>query len=157
MRAATISIGLLALMLLSACSVSSPGRAETWLMTTVKRDVTVGGSKLKSPLPVTAESIAAGKRNFGYYCYVCHGLDGQNTGVPFAEHMSPPVPELSSTRVQKYSDGQLRWIIENGVSPSGMPASKGILNDQEMWEIVHYLRNLPPKGSLGEPKAYSGE
>ena len=152
-----VTIPILGVLLLASCRVSTPGRVETWLATTVKRDVTVGGSKLKDPLPINDETIAAGKRNFGYYCYACHGLDGQNTGVPFADRMSPPVPPLNSLKVQAYSDGQLRWIIENGVSPSGMPASKDILNDQEMWEIVHYLRNLPPKGSLGEPKAYSGE
>ena len=151
------ALALLAAALLVGCRVSNPGRVETFIATKVKRDITVGGSKMHDPLAMTPESIAAGKRNFGYYCFACHGLDGQNTGVPFAEHMSPPVPELTSKSVQSYTDGQLRWIIENGVSPSGMPASKGILNDQEMWEIVHYLRHLPQKGSLGEPKAYSGE
>jgi mono/diheme cytochrome c family protein len=88
---------------------------------------------------------------------VCHGLDGQNTGVPFAASLSPPVPSLASNEVQSYTDGQLKWIIENGVSPSGMPASRGILNDNDMWAIVVYLRHLPPAGSLGEPRVYSGE
>jgi len=37
-----------------------------------------------------------------------------------------------------------------------MPASKGILSDDEMWEIVDYIRHLPPKGSLGEPPVYGG-
>ena len=152
----TTLVLLAAAVLLSSCGVSTPGRAETYLATKMKHSVTVGGSKLHDPLPMTPESIAAGKRNFGYYCFACHGLDGQNTGVPFAEHMSPPVPPLTSQSVQSYSDGQLRWIIENGISPSGMPASKGTLNDQEMWEIVHYIRHLPAKGSLGEPAAYSG-
>jgi mono/diheme cytochrome c family protein len=157
MRRAFALLGVLAPLLLVSCGVSTPGRVETYLATTVKRDITVGGSKLHDPVAMNAESVAAGKRNFGYYCYACHGLDGQNTGVPFAEHMSPPVPPLNSPNVQAYSDGQLRWIIEHGISPSGMPASRGTLNDQEMWEIVHYLRHLPAKGSLGEPKAYSGE
>jgi len=156
-RLATGAWVLLASVLFASCGVSHPGRAETFIMTRVKRNITVGGSKLKDPLPMTAESVAAGKRNFGYYCYACHGLDGQNTGVPFADHMSPPVPPLNSASVQAYSDGQLRWIIENGISPSGMPSSRGILNDEEMWEIVHYLRHLPAGGSLEEPKAYSGE
>ncbi len=87
---------------------------------------------------------------------VCHGLDGQNTGVPFADRMSPPVPPLNSTAVQKYTDGQLKWIIDNGIFPSGMPASKGILSDDEIWQIVDYIRHLPPKGSLGEPPVYNG-
>jgi mono/diheme cytochrome c family protein len=59
--------------------------------------------------------------------------------------------------VQSYKDGQLKWIIENGLSPSGMPASKGILTDEEMWSIVLYIRHLPPAGSLGEPPCYSTE
>ena len=51
---------------------------------------------------------------------------------------------------------QLKWIIDNGICPSGMPASKGILNDDEIWQIVHFPRRLPPKGSLGEPPVYAG-
>jgi mono/diheme cytochrome c family protein len=70
--------------------------------------------------------------------------------------MSPPVPALNSVAVQKYTDGQLKWIIDNGIFPSGMPASKGILSDDEMWQIVDYIRHLPPKGSLGEPPVYRG-
>jgi mono/diheme cytochrome c family protein len=66
------------------------------------------------------------------------------------------VPALNSAAVQKYTDGQLKWIIDNGIFPSGMPASKGILSDDEMWEIVDYIRHLPPKGSLGEPPVYGG-
>jgi hypothetical protein len=38
-----------------------------------------------------------------------------------------------------------------------MPASKGLLSDREIWTVVVYLRNLPPAGTLGEPRAYSEE
>jgi mono/diheme cytochrome c family protein len=142
---------------LGGCSASAPGRVETFVATSVKHRVTVGGKKEKNPIPATPATIENGRHIFRSYCYACHGLDGQNTGVPFADRMSPPVPPLNSASVQSYSDGQLKWIIENGVSPSGMPASKGILNDDEMWQIIQYIRHLPPKGSLGEPPAYQGE
>jgi mono/diheme cytochrome c family protein len=59
--------------------------------------------------------------------------------------------------VQQYTDGQLKWVIDNGIFPSGMPASKGILSDDEIWQIVDYIRHLPPKGSLGEPPVYNGK
>ncbi len=126
-------------------------------MTTLKHRVTIRGKGEQNPIPATPDAIAAGKRTFRYYCYTCHGLDGQDTGVPFADRMSPPVPPLTSPQVQSYTDGQLKWIIQHGISPSGMPASEGILNDEEMWQIVDYIRHLPPKGSLGEPAAYSGQ
>jgi mono/diheme cytochrome c family protein len=140
----------------AGCQVHQPGRVETAFAEGFKRTVSVGGKKGVNPFPATAENIHAGQKNFSDYCMVCHGLDGQNTGVPFADRMSPPVPALNSVAVQKYTDGQLKWIIDNGIFPSGMPASKGILSDDEMWQIVDYIRHLPPKGSLGEPPVYSG-
>ncbi len=59
--------------------------------------------------------------------------------------------------VQAYSDGQLKWIIRNGIWPSGMPPSNGEFSDDDMWRMVVYIRHLPPKGSLGDPAAYSGK
>ena len=144
------------LLLLAGCAVRTPGTVETKTMEAVKRRVTVGGKAEVNPLPATEENIKAGRKNFANYCMVCHGLDGQNTGVPFADRMSPPVPLLNSSAVQEYTDGQLKWVIDHGIFPSGMPASKGILNDDEIWEIVLYVRHLPPKGSLGEPAVYGG-
>jgi mono/diheme cytochrome c family protein len=74
-----------------------------------------------------------GAEHFQHHCQICHGLDGQ---------------------LQEYADGQLKWIIENGIRFSGMPGWKGILSDQGMWHIVRYLRHLPQKGSVGVPSIY---
>jgi mono/diheme cytochrome c family protein len=155
-RVAALAFAGIALALLAACSVSPPGRTETAVMTAIKRRLTVGGAKEQNPLPATAENIHRGQQVFSSYCAACHGLDGQATGVPFAAAMSPPIPELNSPSVQAYTDGQLKWVISNGLSPSGMPAAKGILRDEEVWAIVTYLRHLPAKGSLGEPAMYGG-
>ena len=144
-------------LVLSGCRVTAPGRAETDLAQWTKQHITVKGKDVRNPLPDSAQTLKDGKTAFEHYCMVCHGLDGQNTGVPFAANLSPPVPSLASKEVQSYGDGQLKWIIDNGIAPSGMPASRGILNDEEMWSIVVYLRHLPPAGSLGEPRVYSGE
>ncbi len=144
-------------MLVSGCRVSTPGKWETSTMTRLKHSVTVRGKNERNPLPDTPANIESGKVVFSHYCVACHGLDGQNTGVPFADRMSPPVPSLKSTSVQSYTDGQLKWVVENGISPSGMPASKGILSEREIWSIVVYIRHLPEAGSLGEPAFYSGE
>jgi mono/diheme cytochrome c family protein len=126
-------------------------------MTKIKHSITIRGKGATNPLATTTQSIDNGKEAFSHYCAACHGLDGQNTGVPFGDRMSPPVPVLSSSSVQSYTDGQIKWIIDNGISPSGMPASKGILTDNEIWSIVVYIRHLPPAGSLGEPAMYSGD
>jgi mono/diheme cytochrome c family protein len=142
-------------LLLSACKTGPPGKGETKAMNWAKHKVFVRNKTETNPLANDAATLSAGKEAFSHYCVACHGLDGQNTGVPFAARMSPPVPSLAGNDVQSYTDGQLKWIIDNGISPSGMPGSKGILSDDEIWSIVVYLRHLPPAGSLGEPEMYN--
>src|ERR1051326_3917900 len=93
-------IAIAALGLFAGCQVRTPGTFETKFMQGAKRRITVGGRSDINPLSASDENIAAGQRNFTSYCMVCHGLDGQNSGVPFAEKMSPPVPLLSSSSVQ---------------------------------------------------------
>jgi mono/diheme cytochrome c family protein len=155
-RSSAVLMNSAALFLLVACQVSTPGTFKTRIMQDTKRNLTIGGRADRNPLEPTIQNIHAGQANFTSYCMVCHGLDGQTTGVPFADKMEPPVPDLRSPSVQAYTDGQLRWIIQNGISPSGMPASKAIFHDEEIWQIVLYIRHLPPKRSLGEPKVYGG-
>jgi mono/diheme cytochrome c family protein len=142
---------------LAGCRATPPGKWETAAITKIKHSLTVGGKDAKNPLTDTPEHIESGRVAFSHYCVACHGLDGQNTGVPFADRLAPPIPLLSSAQVQSYTDGQLHWILENGIAPSGMPASKGILTNRELWSIVLFIRHLPAAGSLGEPKMYSGD
>jgi mono/diheme cytochrome c family protein len=141
---------------ISGCQASKPGSFETHSINWIKHNVTIGGKNDKNPFPATAENIDEGKQAFTQYCMVCHGLDGQNTGVPFAETISPPIPSLASSDVQSYSDGQLKRIIQRGIRPSGMPPAEGVFGDEDMWKMVLYIRHLPKAGSLGEPAVYTG-
>jgi mono/diheme cytochrome c family protein len=140
---------------LAGCRATPPGKLETVTVTFAKHNFLIGNKKQKNRLPDTPETRADGKEAFSHYCVACHGMDGQNTGVPFIDHISPPIPSLASSDVQRYTDGQLKWILDNGISPSGMPGSKGILSDEELWSIVAYLRHLPPAGSQGTPDIYT--
>jgi len=146
-----------AIALFSGCKATPPGKYETSLLTAIKHSITIGGKKDINPLADTPQQVDEGREAFSYYCAACHGLDGQNTGVPFADRLSPPVPPLTDPKVQAYTDGQLHWILVNGIMPSGMPASRGILTDHELWSIVVFIRHLPAAGSLGEPAMYSGD
>jgi mono/diheme cytochrome c family protein len=140
---------------LAGCKADPPSAFETRVIVGAKHTLFIRNKSAKNPLPDTPETIATGKEAFGHYCVACHGLDGQNTGVPFADRMSPMTPSLASADVQRYTDGQLQWVINYGVRPSGMPGSQGILSDEEIWSIVRFLRHLPAKGSLGEPDMYT--
>jgi|SRR6202162_360691 len=157
MAKAKLAFLLCATTLLLGCKATPPGKWETAALTKIKHSITIRGKEARNPVAGTALNIENGREAFSHYCAACHGLDGQNTGVPFGDRMSPPVPMLSSSEVQSYTDGQLKWLIDNGISPSGMPGSTGILTENEIWSIVVYIRHLPPAGSLGEPAMYSGD
>jgi mono/diheme cytochrome c family protein len=141
---------------LAGCAAKPPSATETKIAYWTKHHFTVHGKKDVNPIAASADNIDEGKQAFTSYCMVCHGLDGQNTGVPFAATISPPVPSLASADVQSYTDGQLKWIIKNGIYPSGMPPSNGDFSDREMWEMVLYIRHLPKAGTLGDPAVYGG-
>ena len=155
MRRLGLASALVFLAVFAGCKASSPSKVERGVMRWTKHIVTVRNKSERNPLQPTAENVAAGKEAFSHYCVACHGMDGQNTGVPFAARMSPPVPSLNSSEVQSYTDGQLKWVIDNGIEPSGMPGSKAILSDEEIWSTVLFIRHLPPAGSLGDPPMYS--
>jgi len=140
---------------LAGCKAAPPSKMESKTIIFAKHHFFVGNKKQKNPLPYTHENWEDGKEAFSHYCVACHGMDGQNTGVPFIDHVSPPIPSLASEDVQSYTDGQLKWILDNGIRPSGMPGSKGILSDDELWSIVVFLRHLPPAGSQGVPDMYT--
>jgi mono/diheme cytochrome c family protein len=105
--AATVAAGL------TGCKATPPSKVETKTMTFAKHHLFVRNKKQKNPLPDSPDNWAEGKEAFSHYCVACHGMDGQNTGVPFADRVSPPIPSLASEDVQRYTDGQLKWILDN--------------------------------------------
>ena len=155
LRNSCLILATMLLVLFAGCKANPPGKVDTSIMNTAKHKLFVHNKSQKNPLQDNAGTIADGKEAFSHYCAACHGLDGQNTGVPFAGRMAPPVPSLAGKDVQAYTDGQLKWVIDYGIWPSGMPGSKDTLSDDEIWSIVIYLRHLPPAGSLGEPEMYT--
>lgn len=140
---------------ITGCKATPPDKAEIYTLTHVKK-LLIPKGHTPNPLSPTPSNLDFGRTSYSRYCNSCHGLDGTGMGVAFANHMSPPAPSLASARVQAYSDGQLKWIIENGLWPSGMPGSKGVLTEQQIWSIVLYLRNLHPTGGISPVVASVG-
>ena len=131
----------------SGCKATPPGRAENYVLARAKR-LLIPNIQQLNPLAATQANIDFGRTSYSRYCNSCHGLDATGMGVAFATHMSPPAPSLASAQVQAYSDSQLHWIIQNGLWPSGMPASKNLLTDRQVWSIVLFLRHLNPTGGI---------
>ena len=74
-------------------------------------------------------------------CVACHGKKGEGNG-PLASGSDPPPRNFTCAQiVDGIPGGQLHWIIENGSPGTGMPPFD-YLSDQEIWQLVIYLRSL---------------
>src|SRR5204863_6323884 len=82
------------------------------------------------------------RAHFADHCASCHGNDGRgNTAM--GRHLFPKAPDMTLAATQNKTDGELYWIIENGIRLTGMPAwGKGGLDDLDTWKLVHFVRRL---------------
>ncbi|HLG17660.1 MAG TPA: cytochrome c [Blastocatellia bacterium] len=95
--------------------------------------------KLKNPLTPTAENIKSGRTIYNDNCAVCHGEDGKaKTEVAATMQVKP----ADLTRSDDLTDGEIFWLITNGIEKSGMPDFKATINDQERWQTVLYVKTL---------------
>ncbi len=101
-----------------------------------------GASDLKNPEPVNEQTMGEAREHFVEHCSVCHGVDGRG-GAAFGRNMYPKVPDLTLADTQRLQDGELFYIVSNGIRFSGMPAFGGEDSPQEIWHLVAFLRRLP--------------
>jgi mono/diheme cytochrome c family protein len=95
---------------------------------------------MKNPTPLDDAVLAEGRAHWADHCATCHGLDGKgNTEV--GRGLYPKVPDMSDGSPD-LSDGELFYIIANGVRLTGMPGW-GDENKDETWHLVHFIRHLP--------------
>ena len=98
---------------------------------------------LRNPVPASAENLRAGRLHFADHCAICHGNDG-SCDTMMGSGLYPKPPDLRHTETQDLSDGELFWIIENGVRFTGMPAfSNGHSSPEDTWKLVQFIRHLP--------------
>lgn len=96
-----------------------------------------------NPLPANYGNLTEGRARYQQYCALCHGVDGKGTTL-LGRSLHPPAADLTSPQIAKYSDGQLYWIISEGIRFSGMPAARDYSTEEQIWRLVLVLRQLPP-------------
>jgi Cytochrome c len=84
-------------------------------------------------------TIAAGQSLFVQKCAICPGYDGSGrTEIGSGEYPHPP--DLRSSDIQNMTDGELFYVIQNGIRYTGMRA--WTLPDEDVWRIVSFIRQL---------------
>lgn len=122
-----------------------PGRIEEFVAGRVRNMAIARRARsLTNPVAYSGEVIAEGRAHFADHCAVCHANDGSGN-TPMGRGMWPKPPDLRLARTQDLTDGELFWIIENGIRFTGMPAwSTGTKEGEEAsWHLVHFIRRLP--------------
>ena len=95
-----------------------------------------------NPVPFSPEVWAAARAHFADHCASCHGNDGRGD-TEIGRNLYPKAPDMRRQDTQRLADGELYWIIENGVRLTGMPAwGDGSGTDLDTWKLVHFIRHL---------------
>ncbi len=98
-----------------------------------------------NPLSSSA-AVKAGKELFlktaqPVACVMCHGEQGDGKGLMGAALVPPPRNFTCGVMMKDIPDGQLFWVIKNGSPGTGMMAFGG-LPDEQVWQLIHYIRSL---------------
>jgi mono/diheme cytochrome c family protein len=122
-----------------------PGRFETFAALTIRNlAISRQARGLSNPVERSPEVIASGREHFADHCASCHANDGSgNTTI--GRGLYPRAPDMRLARTQDLSDGQLFYIIENGVRLTGMPGwgTGKPSGESASWMLVHFIRHLP--------------
>ena len=102
------------------------------------------GRRAVNPVAASAEVLGRARAHFADHCATCHANDGSGeTGI--GRNLYPKAPDMRLRATQSLSDGQIFWIIKNGVRLTGMPAwgANTKEDDRVTWELLHFIRHLP--------------
>lgn len=111
--------------------------ARAWLIPPAARTAV-------NPVPATPEVVEAGLAHWADHCATCHANDGSGD-TALGRSLYPPAPDMRGGRTQGMTDGELFYIIEQGVPLTGMPAWSTGTDDgaTASWELVRFIRHLP--------------
>jgi mono/diheme cytochrome c family protein len=95
-----------------------------------------------NPFQSSPELLHESARHFADHCASCHGNDGSGD-TEIGRNLFPRAPDMRLEPTQRLSDGELYYIIHNGIRWTGMPAWGDPDSDLDSWKLVLFIRHLP--------------
>ena len=142
----------IAMMVLAAASMlrgglssrATPGKMETMVARKVRHmAIPESARKQQNLVSDAAENLRDARLHVADHCAICHSNDGSGDTM-IGHNLYPKPPDLRAEETQKLADGELFWIIENGVRFTGMPAFGGEHgSENDSWKLVRFIRHLP--------------
>ena len=123
---------------------ATPPAIESSIATSMLRAAIPEGARARqNPVANTDDVLAQARAHWADHCASCHANDGSGQ-IPLGQQMYPPAPDMRKEPTQRKTDGELFYIIENGVRLTGMPAWGGNgKHEQDSWKLVRFIRHLP--------------
>ena len=121
----------------------NPSAMEAYVAKTA-RNLSIPASErdAKNPFAPTPEALSEARAHFADHCATCHGNDGKGK-TEIGQNLYPKSPDLRQSQTQNLTDGQIYYIIQNGIRLTGMPAWGGPGRDDDSWKLVLFIRHLP--------------
>jgi len=96
-------------------------------------------AEVKNPIVLDVESARQGKLIYLENCTDCHGknIEGMKAEKVGLEMDTPNLKK----RLKTHTDGDFFWKINEG--KGDMPAFKDELSDEQIWNIINYIRQEP--------------
>jgi mono/diheme cytochrome c family protein len=122
---------------------AEPSAIEAWIARRLRSWAIPSEARAaKNPIPASPGVLAAGLAHFADHCASCHANDGSGQ-TAIGRMLHPRAPDMRGPATQRLTDGELFYVIENGVRLTGMPAWGGPGSEEESWQLVHFIRHLP--------------
>jgi mono/diheme cytochrome c family protein len=90
--------------------------------------------------PLSADAATDGAVLFKTNCEACHGPQGHGDG-PAGAALDPAPKNLAELQARA-GDDYLFWRINSGKEGTSMVPWKGILTDEQIWQVVSFIRTL---------------
>jgi len=106
--------------------------------------VPAGARERANPFADSPEVLADARAHWADHCAACHSNNGSGN-AEMGKHLYPPAPDMRQANTQDLTDGELFYIIQNGIRLTGMPSwGSGTTHDeQDSWKLVLFIRHLP--------------
>jgi mono/diheme cytochrome c family protein len=128
---------------------ATPSELETAIARNVHRlAIPANARSAQNQVIASEEDLRVARLHFADHCATCHNNDGGGRTM-IGDGLYPKPPDLRLPGTQNLADGELFWIIENGVRFTGMPGfaneggHSGHGSAQDSWKLVHFIRHLP--------------
>jgi len=124
-------------------ALEKPSGIERWIAGTA-RDLAMPSAAKSAVNPITdsPEVLTEAGAHWADHCASCHANNGSGD-TEMGKHSFPAAPDMRASETQDKTDGELFFIIQNGVRMSGMPGWAAPGHEEDSWKLVRFIRHLP--------------